>query len=191
MPSGRWEKGSHAECARKSALDLTTETCAGGREAATIKSIKSVIIWTGALNQSHQHVFSLRVCQLFSPMSYFCHRQCYNQNFSCVEKKTLILCAIDHLESSKRKEGEGKKQEKETNQPRKVVQNTLKCSNKPALWSKGAGWCLCHTVKKMWVEQKASWAKKQEEKQSASVRLCKINGKYNVKQRCRRCTQVS
>ena len=94
---------------------------------------------------------------------------------SVVLNKTLILYAIDHLESSKKKEGEGKKQEKETNQPRKVVQNTLKCSNKPALWSKGAGWCLCHTVKKMWVEQKASWAKKQEEKQSASVRLCKIS----------------
>ena len=44
---------------------------------------------------------------------------------SVVLNKTLTPCAIDHLESSKRKEGEGKKQEKETNQPRKVVQNTL------------------------------------------------------------------
>ena len=118
------------------------------REAATIKSIKSVIIWTGALNQSHQHVFSLRVCQLLSPMPYFCHIQCYKPNLSCVQKTS---CAIDHLESSKRKEGEGAKQKKkETNQPYKVVQNILKCTNKPAMRSKGAGvFVTRHTMKKM------------------------------------------
>ena len=62
------------------------------REAATIKSIKSVIIWTGALNQSHQHVFSLRVCQLLSPMPYFCRIQ-------GVSKKRYFLDFLSYFSS--------------------------------------------------------------------------------------------